>query len=171
MRLRFFLSLGALLAATATAHAHDYQLGELHIGQPFARPSVPGQTSGAAYLSIENRGKTGDKLIGAASPAARAVEIHTMSMEGNLMKMREAGEVAIAPSQKIVMQPGQGYHLMLLGLKQPLKAGDKLPLTLNFEKAGKTEVSVLVQDKDARAATMQEAGANQGQQQGMHHGH
>jgi copper(I)-binding protein len=77
--------------------------------------------------------------------------MHTMSMDGNVMKMREVSSIELKPSVKVSMKPGDGYHIMLIGLKQPLKIGDKFPLTLTFEKAGKAEVTVWVEDKDQKA--------------------
>lgn len=140
------------LLAAPLAHAHEYTLGKLAIGHPYARATVPGQPAGGAYLSIDNQGTTADKLVALSSPVAKSTELHTMSMEGNLMKMREvAGGLEIKPGQKIVMQPGDGYHIMLMGLAKPLKSGDKLPLTLRFEKAGKIEVTVNVEDMNAGA--------------------
>jgi copper(I)-binding protein len=154
MTFRAFTSLAALSALTlcASAFAHEYQLGELKIGHPYARATVPHQPTGGAYLTIENRGKDGERLVSAASPVAKSVEIHTMSMEGNVMKMRAVPALEIKPGDKVEMQPGHGYHIMLLGLKQALKAGEQFPLTLNFEKAGKLEVSVKVEDIAAKAA-------------------
>ena len=146
MQFRFFAPLFALLAFCAAASAHDYQAGAVHVDHPYARATVPGQPSGAAYMTLENRGKDGDRLIAAASPAAQKTEIHTMAMDGNVMKMRQVDGIELAPAAKVVMKPGDGYHIMLLGLKQQLKIGDTLPLTLTFEKAGKLEVSVQVQE-------------------------
>lgn len=140
------------LALHASAFAHDYQAGDVHVGHPSARPSLPGQQNGAAYLSLENRGKQPDRLLAASSPIAKSVQIHSMKMEGDVMKMREADGIALAPAAKVAMQPGDGYHIMLLGLEKPLKAGDKFPMTLTFEKAGKLEISVWVEDKKAGAA-------------------
>lgn len=140
------------LAVSVSAYAHEYDLGSLHIGHPYARATVPGQPSSGAFLSIENKGKEADKLIGVSSPAAKSAEIHTMSMDGNVMKMREVGEIELAPASTIEMTPGHGYHIMLMGLAQPLKAGDKFPLTLTFQKAGKVEVSVHVTDLSGKAA-------------------
>jgi len=137
------------LALSLAAQAHDYTLGELHIAHPWARTTVPGQPAGGAYLNIENRGKQSDTLLGATSPNAKSVEIHTMSMDGNVMKMREVDSIEIKPSEKITMTPGNGYHIMLIGLSQPLKSGDKIPLTLKFEKGGKIDVILYVEDKDA----------------------
>lgn len=152
-----FLFLPAMLAS-ALACAQNYQLKDLRIAHPYARATAPHQPSGGAYLTVENKGKTADRLLAAASPVAKSVEIHTMSMDGNVMKMREVGAIEIKPAAKIEMKPGAGYHLMLLGLRQPLKAGDKFPLVLTFEKAGKTEVSVTVRDQHDMHG-------------GAHHGH
>jgi copper(I)-binding protein len=157
MQLRSILTLAAVLACGA-ANAHEYKAGDLRIDHPYARATVPHQPSGAAYMTIENKGKNADRLLSASSPVAKSVQLHAMSMEGNVMKMREVSAIEIKPSGKIVMQPGDGYHFMLIGLSQPLKAGDKFPMTLTFEKAGKADVSVSVEDKDAKAAS-KEAGA------------
>jgi periplasmic copper chaperone A len=133
-----------LLAAAVGGNAQAAQAGQINIDQARARPTVNGQASGAAYVRIENKGKAADKLLSVSSPVAQSVEIHTMAMEGNLMKMREVSEVDVRAQSIIDMQPGAGYHIMLMGLRQPLKAGDKFPLTLVFEKAGKAEVNVEV---------------------------
>ena len=143
----------ALFAAVPLAQAHGYKLGQLEIGHPYARATVPGQPAAGAYLSLENKGTASDKLVALSSPASKSAEIHTMAMEGNLMKMREVdGGLEIKPGQKIAMQPGNGYHIMLMGLSKPLKAGDKVPLTLTFEKAGKVEVTLNVEDPAAASA-------------------
>jgi copper(I)-binding protein len=155
------LATATALFAHIPAFAHDYQAGELWIGHPHARATVPGQTSGAAYLAIENKGKSADRLVAIASPVSKSVELHTMSMDGNIMKMREVQQIDIQPSGKILMTPGDGYHIMLIGLKQPLKIGDKFPLTLTFAKAGKTEVSVWVEELNGKGA----------KDAGQHHGH
>jgi copper(I)-binding protein len=144
-----FLTLAVLLAGVS--HAHEYTVKQLQIGHPYARPTVAHQPGGAAYLSIENKGSQGDRLVGVTSPVAKSAQIHTMSMEGNVMKMREVGEIGLPPGAKVEMKPGNGYHIMLMGLNQPLKAGEKIPLTLSFEKAGKTEVSILVEDAGKQA--------------------
>jgi periplasmic copper chaperone A len=154
MQLRSLI-IAATLMASALAQAQDYKVGDLRIDHPRARPTVASQQSGGAYLTIENTGNTTDKLIGASSTVAKSVEIHTMAMEGNIMRMREVPNIEIKPAATIAMQPGGGYHLMLLGLKQPLKVGDKFPMTLTFEKAGKVEVSVLVEDKQVKDAGME----------------
>jgi copper(I)-binding protein len=143
-------SLSMLLSGAALAH--EYKAGDITIAHPFARATVPGQPSAAAYIGLDNAGKAGDKLLGASSPAAKSVEIHTMSMDNNVMRMREVKAIDIAPGTKIAMKPGDGYHLMMMGLKKELKAGDKVPLTLVFEKFGPLEVSVSVEDRTSKAA-------------------
>lgn len=147
MNFRAFSFAAFALLISSTAIAHDYHAGDVHIGHPYARASVPGQTSGAAYLTLENKGKQSDTLIAAQSPAAKSVEIHTMSMTAdNVMRMREVSSIELKPNEKIIMLPGDGYHIMLIGLKAPLKTGDKLPLVLTFKKAGKVDVSIWVED-------------------------
>ena len=153
MQFRALISLTAALISSASVYATDYQTGDLRIEHTYARATVPNQASGAAYLTIENTGAHTDKLIAVASPIAKTTQIHTMSMDGNVMKMREVSSIELKPSTKLTMKPGDGYHIMLIGLKQPLKIGTEFPLTLVFEKSGKTEISVSVKDMDRKAAT------------------
>ncbi len=139
------LALAVAGMATA-AEAHEYKQGGLLIVHPFSRVSA-GMT-GAAYLTIENRGKETDRLIDAASPAAAAVEMHEMKMDGAIMRMRQLPGIDLPPGAKVALQPG-GNHIMLIGLKAPLQEGDMFPLVLTFAKAGKVEVEVIVQKPPA----------------------
>lgn len=159
MILRTCIALATAFTFNMPGHAQETKLKDLLIDNPYARATVASQRAGGAYVTIENKGKNADKLIGASSPVAKSVEIHTMTMDGNVMKMREVGQIEIPASGRVEMKPGDGFHLMLMGLQQPLKAGDSFPMTLVFEKAGKTEVKVKVQEK-------KDAGHG-----GMHHGH
>lgn len=137
--------LAALAAAAALpAAAHDYQAGDLHIAHPWARPTVTGQKAGGAFLSIENRGKAADKLLSARSDIADSTELHSMTMDGNVMRMRRVPELPLAAGQTLELKPG-GYHIMFMGLKVPLKAGDSVPMTLRFERAGEVKVDVKVE--------------------------
>jgi copper(I)-binding protein len=147
------LLFGALFAlAFVSAQAHDFKVGDLQIDHPWARPTAGKQPTGGAYLSIENRGKAGDSLLRASSPIASEVQIHSMKMEGNTMRMREVGKLDVAAGAKVEMTPGDGYHIMLMGLKQPLKEGDRFPMKLEFEKAGAIDVTVNVERPKASAA-------------------
>lgn len=148
----FFFGWIATLALGASAFAHEHKAGDIHIDSSYARPTVATQTAGAVYVSIENRGKSPDQLVSVASPISKSAEIHTMSMQGNVMKMREVPNIDIKPAEKIVMTPGHGYHIMLIGLKQPLKIGESLPLTLRFKNAGSIETKVPVEDRRSENA-------------------
>jgi copper(I)-binding protein len=129
------------------ALADDYSVGSLHIDHAHARATVPGQSTGAAYISVENKGNVSDKLLSVASPVAKSAEVHSMAMDGNVMRMREVSELELKPSTRIVMQAGDGYHIMLVGLKQALKPGQKIPLSLRFEKAGKIDIEASVDSR------------------------
>lgn len=137
--------------AALPAAAHDYQLGALHIGHPWARPTLPGQSTGGGYLSVDNRGGAPDRLLGGSTPAAAAVEVHEMRMEGDVMRMREIKTLDLPAGKLVTLAPG-GFHLMLIGLKGPLKVGDRVPLKLRFERAGKIDVVFHVENKPAEAA-------------------
>ncbi|HEY0847185.1 MAG TPA: copper chaperone PCu(A)C [Noviherbaspirillum sp.] len=145
MYFRTVMSFAAAAVFSTLAGAQEYKLNGLVLEKPYARETVPNQPAGGAFVTIENKGNTDDKLVGASSPAAKKVELHTMTMDGNVMKMREVPSIELKAGARVEMKPGQGYHLMLMGLQQPLKAGEKFPITLVFEKAGKTEVSFVVQ--------------------------
>ena len=138
----------ALALSAAPALAHDYQLKDLALDHAWARATPPGAKVGGAFVTIENHGKAADRLVDATTPAAKFVEIHEMSMEGGMMKMRAVPGVEIKPGAKAELKPG-GFHVMLFDLQKPLAIGDRFPLTLVFEKAGKVEVSVRVEDAGA----------------------
>ena len=146
----FFISLACTFVLASVAQAHEYQSGDIQIEHPFARATVAGQVSGGAYLGLENKGKTNDALVKAESTIANSVELHQMEMTADhVMKMRQVKEIALIAGKKLQMKPGGGYHIMLTGLNQQLKAGDKFPLTLYFEKAGKIKVMVHVEAANA----------------------
>ena len=146
---------GLLAGAACAAAAHGAKVGDLAIGHPYATPSIAGSANGAAYLaSIENQGAVADRLVRASTPIASRVEIHTMNVDAQgVMRMREIDGIALAPKVKVQMKPGAGLHLMLIGLKEPLKEDATFPMTLEFERAGKVEVKVIVsQPKPGGAA-------------------
>lgn len=129
----------ALLAAHA-ADAHEYRKGDLTIVHPWARPTAEGAAAAAVYLVIKNAGPDADKLVSVASPAATKTELHETRDENGVMKMRAVeGGIEIAPGASQALKPG-GYHIMLIGLTHPLKAGDSFPVTLKFHDAGAVQV-------------------------------
>ena len=139
------LACAALAAPTAQAQAHGTRHGAIAIGHPWARATAPGQPVGGAYLTLDNKGPAGDRLLGASAVAvAERVEIHSMTMEGDVMRMRSLGSIDLPAGRGVALKLG-GTHLMLMGLKAPLKAGEKFPLKLRFEKAGEVEVVVNVE--------------------------
>ena len=127
-----------LLMFVSVSHAQS-----IVIDKAVARATVGKMANGAAFLQIANKGAD-DVLLSGSSPAASKVEIHTMRMDGNVMKMRALDQLELKAGQKLEMKPGSGVHIMLIGLKKPLAAGDKFPLTLNFRKAGKVDATVEV---------------------------
>ena len=140
----------ALAAVTSFAYAHGYTLGDIAIAHPYAIVTPPGATTGGAYLKqLANKGAADDRLVSVSSPAADHVEMHTMAMDGDVMRMRQVPGIVIPAGGHVDMAPGNGYHLMMIGLKQPLKAGDKIPARLTFEKAGTVDVELHVQARDA----------------------
>jgi copper(I)-binding protein len=136
-----------LAAPSGLAMAHDFKLGPLRIDHPYATTTPPGAANGAAYLrGIRNTGDQADRLIGASTPVARTVEIHRSVVDAqNVMRMRAIEGIALPPKSEVQLRHGGEYHLMLIDLKQPLKDGDRFPMTLRFEKAGEREVTVWVQ--------------------------
>lgn len=132
-----------LIAATANVDAHEFKLGSINISHPYARATVPGQPAGGGFLRLDNKGSD-DRLLSASTPAAKAVEMHTMSMDGDVMRMRQVDTIALPAGKAVELQPG-GLHMMFVGLKAPLKAGAKFPLTLKFEKAGEVTVDMHVE--------------------------
>src|SRR4051795_2997316 len=136
---------------SAAAHAQEVRAGDLVITQAWSRATPGGAKIGGGYLTIENKGAAADRLIGGSGDVAARVEVHEMKMNNGVMTMRQLDKgLAIEPGKTVTLAPG-GYHLMLLDLKGPLKQGDKVPVTLEFEKAGKVKLSFDVQGMGAQA--------------------
>lgn len=137
------LPAAAALAADGQAFAPVKQ-GDLEISGAFARATLPGAPVGGAYVTITNEGTGADTLISASSPAAGVVGLHSMGMEGNVMKMASLPQgIAIPPGATVAMSPN-GYHMMFEHLSQPFIEGKTVPLTLTFAKAGSVEIQVPV---------------------------
>jgi copper(I)-binding protein len=141
----------ALLMWPAVAAAQEFKAGSITVVAPWARATPGGSKVGGAYLELKAAAGSGDRLVSASSTAAGTVEIHEHANEGGVMKMRRIDGLAVPAGGSVVLKPG-GYHLMLMDLKQPLKQGDKLQLTLTFEKAGALSVEGPVAPLGAMAA-------------------
>ena len=141
----------ALATPPAVAHdMHDMHMGGIRITQAWTRQTAPAQTVAGGFMTIANESNTEDRLIGAESPAAERVELHSMSMDGGIMRMRPVPEgIAIAAHGTAKLAPG-GLHLMLIGLKKPIADG-MVPVTLRFARAGKVAVSLMVEPVGASA--------------------
>ncbi|MFK7159618.1 copper chaperone PCu(A)C [Marinospirillum sp. MEB164] len=143
---RFIVLLASLLVLfSAAASAHDFRLGELRLVHPFATPTPPTAAVGAVYLDIDHQGSTPRRLISARAHIAEVVELHDMSMHDGVMQMRQLEVIALPAGEVTRMRPGGGYHLMLIGLKQPLVAGERFPLWLTFADLGEIRVEVWVE--------------------------
>ena len=147
--LRLALAMLLPLLGPLAARAHDFIVGDLRIDHPMAFATPPGARTGAAYFAIENRGRAPDRLIAARTDAAERAELHATIREGDVVRMRAVAAVAVAGGATVKLQRG-GLHLMLVNLRQPLREGDRVGLTLVFEKAG--EVAVVVNVESARGA-------------------
>ena len=140
----------ALSLVAAPALAEGNKAGDLSIEKPWARATPKGADVGAAYVEIRNAGGDADKLTGGAADFAN-VEIHEMSMQGNVMKMQELKDgLAIPAHGDVKLAPG-GYHFMFVNLKKPLVKGDKEKITLKFEHAGSVDIEFDVQGVGAAA--------------------
>ena len=134
----------------APLRAEEVKAGDLVITQAWSRATPGGAKIAGGYLTIENKGAAADRLMGGAMDVAARVEIHEMSMKDGVMTMRQLDKgLAIEPGKTVKFAPG-GYHLMLMDLKSPLKQGDKVAVTLEFEKAGKVKLAFDVQDVGAQ---------------------
>jgi copper(I)-binding protein len=142
-RLAIGLAFASGFFATA-ALAQEIQLGDLRIEQPWSRATPKGSPVAGGYLTIRNTGATADRLTGGSSDVAKDVQVHEMSMDGGVMKMRQlVNGLEIPPGGSVDLKPG-GYHLMLLSLSKQLNKGETLPITLTFERAGKVTVDFKV---------------------------
>jgi periplasmic copper chaperone A len=138
-----FGAIGILLA-TLSAQAADYDAGPLHVTQPWARATPKGASSGAGYLTVTNNGSVPDRLTCSAGDAAAQCQIHTMRMDGGVMKMRPVdGGLEIKPGETVTLRPGS-MHMMFVDLKHPFEAGGEIAATLQFEKAGAVKIELPV---------------------------
>lgn len=151
MRLsRILLSAGVLAAALPAA-------AQVEIDKPWARATAPGAKVAGGYMVIRNKASAPDKLVGLSSPAAARVEMHVHLMENNVAKMRQVPGYEVPGNGRFELKPG-GAHLMFMNIKAPFKEGDKVPVTLKFERAGEVQAEFHVGRLTARAAPSHAAG-------------
>lgn len=140
----------ALLPASPSS-AHDFRAGDLVINHPWSRAVGARAPTAAGYMSIVNRGSAPDRLISAETPMAESVEAHEMSMTDGVMRMRPMPEgIPLPPGGTAWLRPG-GMHLMLVGPTRAFVPGERVPLTLRFERAGAVTVELEVATAGARA--------------------
>lgn len=137
-KLRAIAALGALALSTAAAVA-----GDITITDAYARAASPAAKTGAAFLMIKNAGPD-DRLVGASSPAAARVELHTHIEEDGVMKMRHVEDGFALPEDGMISMKRGGDHVMFMGLTGPFEQGATVPLTLVFETAGEMQIEVPV---------------------------
>jgi copper(I)-binding protein len=138
-----------LLAALAASGAAYAQSNPVKVDNAWARATPPRAEVGALYLTLT--ASAPDRLVGISTPVAAKAEVHEMSMENGVMRMRETPGVMLPAGQPVVFGPG-GYHVMLMGLKAPLKQGQTIPLHLTFASAAPVDTTATVQAVGAGAS-------------------
>ena len=144
MALAFTLLFAINTPSQAHSHKNMVTIGDILITEIWARTTPKTAKTGAAFFVIKNNGKTGDTLIGVSSGLAKKTEIHQSSMEKGIMKMRHVGKVAVPAGGIGILKPGS-FHIMFMGLYNPINKGDEFPLTLTFEKSGTLKIMVKAQ--------------------------
>jgi periplasmic copper chaperone A len=156
-------SLVALL--TNVAYANDYKAGAIDIDNPWSRATPKGASTAAGYMTIKNTGTTPDRLVSVTTPIAGKIEIHQMTMDNGVMKMRPvAGGLEIKPGETVELKPSS-FHLMIMKVKQPIEKGKEFPATLTFEKAGTVDIEFSVEGIGATSP----AGESMPDMPNMHH--
>jgi copper(I)-binding protein len=141
----------ALLTWTGAAGAADFTLGNLKIGNPWTRATPKGAEVAGGYMRITNNGSAPDSLIGGSSEVAGRFELHEMTVVDGVMRMRPLAKgLEVKPGETVELKPGS-FHIMLMGLRQPLVKGQKVKGTLVFEKAGKVDIEYAVEALGAAA--------------------
>ena len=138
------ISFSNIAFASSDKKNSEFRVGQIKVENPYTRATVAGQKVAGGFMKIENKGAA-DQLISASSPIAAEMQLHTMSMEGNVMKMREVKAIDVPANGSVDLKPG-GLHLMFMDIKAPLKAGESVPVKLKFQKAGELEIKVPVRE-------------------------
>jgi copper(I)-binding protein len=133
------------MAGSVATDAHEYQVKQLTIGHPWAHATRGGMTNGVVYVTFVNDGTEPDQLTGASSPLAAGAGLHSTTQDGEIARMRSVDSIALPAGKTTELKPG-GLHIMLTGLKKPLKPGDNFPMTLTLANEGKVTIQVMVAD-------------------------
>ena len=136
------ISTAFICAVPSLSVAQDAKVGNIAVNGAYTRATVPGQAAAGGFMKITSNG-TADQLISATSPVSDDVQLHTMIMDGNVMRMREVKQIEVPANGTVELKPG-GLHLMFINIKAPLKAGEAVPVKLKFAKAGEVEVKMPV---------------------------
>ncbi|MBB5190513.1 hypothetical protein HNQ50_001235 [Silvimonas terrae] len=147
----FLLALPFVLLTATPSLAAD-TAAAVSIVQAWSPATPPGAETGAAYFTINNRSGAADVILGANSAVATEASVHEMKMAGGMMQMRAVPKLSLAPKASVTFSP-HGYHVMLTGLKKPLKEGDHFKLALQLQHAGAVEVDVVVEGLGASQFT------------------
>ncbi len=137
---KLFIAFLLILTLAGCAAAPTSSGPDIKIVNAYARAAMP---TGAVYLELQNTGGAADTLLSAASDAAQAVELHESKMEGDMMSMQPVEKIEVPAGGTVALKPG-GLHIMFIGLEKEWKAGDKINVTLNFEKSGAKTIEVEV---------------------------
>lgn len=146
------LSLTAVLSL-AHADAHEVKIGDIVIEHPWSRQSPMKADVAAGFMTITNTGTTDDRLVKATSTVSGMTQIHTMKMEGDVMKMEELKDGIVIPAGGSVVLKPKSLHIMFMGLKQQVSEGESFTGTLTFEKAGTVTIDYEVKGMGADAST------------------
>jgi periplasmic copper chaperone A len=128
------------LLAAIPAQAADYDVGPIHIATPWARATPKGASTGAGYMTVTNKGSAPDRVSCVSDDASAQCQIHSMTMDNGVMKMRPVeGGLEIKPGETVTLAPG-GFHIMFVDLQHPLEQGQSVKVTLKFDHAGTVDV-------------------------------
>ena len=149
MTLRLLATAVIAFSSSTNAMANDYRAGSIEISSLWSRATPKGAQTAIGYMTIKNNGSAADRLVGGSIDVADRFQVHAMTMEDGVAKMRELSDVEIKPGQTIEFKPG-GSHVMFVNLKHPLSKGDHISGTLMFERAGKVNVEYSVESLGAQ---------------------
>jgi periplasmic copper chaperone A len=155
----FLLVTTSAAEAAESLEASDGKIGDIAVTQAWSRATPLGAKVAGGYLTIENRGSSPERLVSVSTAAAKRTEIHDMTVDHGVMKMRPVdGGLLIEPGQAVRLAPG-GAHLMFMDLNAPLRQGERVPVTLAFEHAGDISIAFDVESLGAQSASARDAGA------------